>query len=380
MIRSLFIYAVLTPAVAVALFFQLIPKTGSVFGRPAGGGGSAALVSATESMYSVADTSRALDDAYARADSRSRARAHEGALATTPSVAPRTVRMSDQFSFVIDTGISVKSRALVEKIARQEAPSPQAKIAIITMIDPYLFFPRYRRLVVLPSSPDGPCTVVLRLSFRFPVFNGTGDNDRLLGTCAFYAKFGAPGRGMRDWLERTGLRSAGYLQPPASHGVGGQLTPMHVSSLGRIGVVAACRAKREGACDRLFDAEESATPSAFGRPLVRVSDLSFDDVSLSSPFTHGSPTATVGTGLLASLAADLGDDRFRTLWRTDTPLRETFEQTEGRPLAAWVESFVDARMYEYHAGPAPTNIQWAAILIVFGVALSMALRSTRKLT
>lgn len=378
--RSLFIYAVLTPVVAVALFLQLIPKTGSVFGRPAGGDGSAALVSATASMYSVADTSRALDDAFARADSRARAREHEAALNEPQRATTRAGQPIDRFSFVVDTGISEKVRALVEKIARQEAPSPQSKIAIITMIDPYLFFPRYRRLVVLPATPDGPCTVVLRLSFRFPVFNGTGDSDRLLGTCAFYAKFGAPGRGMRDWLESTGLRSAGYLQPPASHGVRAELTRMDVSSLGRIGVVAACRAKRPGACDRLFDAEETATPSAFGRPLVPVTDLSFNDVSLSSPFTHGSPTATVGTGLLASLAADLGDDRFSTLWRADTPLRETFERSEGRPLAAWVESFVEARMYEYHAGPSPTNIQWAAILIVFGIALSMALRSPRQLT
>ncbi len=383
MIRQAITYLVLLPAFALWAFHRIVPAPNMMYGRDRSGE-PPALAEATRRLLASYDTVRALDVAHASVRARNLAR-RAVSRAPAPAWEPRLDR-----SVALD-GVVLHAEALVSPPMRTAIlatiaaelraighPTPAAPISVIAVLDSGLLYPRYRRAVVLPERDDAPCTVVMFLSFRFTTFAGDQGSDRLLGTCAFFASFGPPGGGMRQWLASTRLRNAAYLQLPASHGRGGVLGQRDMNLLGSNLSVMSCRAGRADACDGLFDAGR-ALVLAEGR---RIGDLELvprpEDVLLSTPNTFGYPSTIVTNGLLAGLAHDLGAARFAEVWRSPLPLRRAIERAAGRPVSAWVHDFLRQRMPEYRTGPTLTPVQWAMAFAAFGAFTALAVGRTKR--
>jgi hypothetical protein len=58
----------------------------------------------------------------------------------------------------------------------------------------------------------------------------------------------------------------------------------------------------------------------------------------------------VGAHLLADIEAEVGRDRFATLWRTDRPVDAALSAALGRPVGQWVADWAAARFPPQPAG------------------------------
>jgi len=320
----------------------------------------------------------ALEDATARVSAREQALGAAGPA--TPGI-----------TFRLDPRLTAGQRGDIMEIVRGEvdavAPAgPAHRLVVVASVVPKpglgMWGARYDRAVVLPTDATSPCAVVLRIP-DFP--NGAhmrSATDRLLGTCAFYAAFGAPGAGMHEWLLATNLRRAGFLQTPSAlvgdtARVGGERYRTF-----RPDEFEACRAGRAEGCAEVFSPSGAATGSTdrIGRSAVR-GQVETPELRIFSPTTLGSEYAFVTGGLLAALADSVGTARFAELWRSPFPPPQAYERQSGRPLTAWVEAHLATRMPAYHAGAAIPPLQTLLALGLVALAILVAIwRSPRVLS
>lgn len=358
------------PALALLLFWLLVPvhRDPRLFLRLMFGAQMAEQDREFQRYRAVADTARAFETAWRAADARVRANGLgpvAGVLVTS------------------DRGAADPHRAAAERLVREElgalgAATPRAPVAVVVLHDEDLQYPRYVREVVLPERSGAACTVVLRLSARFPHFAGTGSTDRLLGTCAFHAAYGAPGAGMQQWLTETNLQRAAYLQRPASHGDGVVRDPGEANAAGRDAVVAACRSGRVEGCRELWMARVDTLllePWQRSLPTVAPPELR---VATFGPSSFAAPRSAISAGLLASLAEHLGPERFAEVWRAPGSPEEAYARIAGRPLTAWVGEHVQTNIREYRAGPGLGVTQWASSLLLGAIPLGVLFGLARR--
>lgn len=241
---------------------------------------------------------------------------------------------------------------------------------------------RYRRFVVLPSSATDPCGIVLRAPSHRLRSLELASEDRLLGTCAFYAAFGDPGAGMARWLRDTRATTAAYLTPPPTVAADTALLDAtwrrYYSD--ELLVVRGCRAHVARAC------EMAMTPDLASVRAVAIDGLSpgfealWEDADV-VPYGAGvldHPAAPVTFGLLGALAADLGERRFAAIWTSDLAPPEAFERLEARPLAAWMDEHVAREVRPYRRGPGPALPQMIVALALLGTLVVASTRLTRR--
>jgi hypothetical protein len=317
--------------------------------------------------------------------------AHARAVATASAS-----RADQPFTLLAAAGVPPVVSARYDSIARSELratgePAPRHRVVLAIELDSSLSIGwPYQRIVVLPQRASDPCTVIMRVS-RTSVnrtrssYFGLHPEDRLLGTCAFYAAFGTPGAGTATWLRDTRQATVAYLQPP----------PAQATDTGRIDAtwyrdfplqLRGCRAERLDACAAVISpTAASAQPfyiedQTYFEEFAR-RDWSATDIVERSPRSLSSELAPVSYGLAAALVKDLGPERFGTLWRSDRGIEQEFERQEGRPLAAWAGEYILTRMEPYDAGPGLPAVQvaFAVAILAFGTALTL-LRSPRQLS
>ncbi len=365
--RSILIFGVAVPAMALLLFYLIVPtgKDPMVFARIIYGADRAAQAEFNAYIAS-SDTLQAYTGAIKIADSRARARAAAG--------------LGQGLLVRAEGGATTEQRAKVEVIAREElralgVAEPRHPIAVIVTVDTTAFYPRFERAVVLPHGPGEACGIVLRISGRFPQFHGMGNTDRLLGTCGFFAVYGTPGPGMLRWLNETRMRRAAYLQRPESHGDGVVRDPGEVNAANRSESVVACRAGRMEGCRMLFNAEgEERENEMFwmrAMPVVAPVDSS---VAMYGPWTIGSSRVAISYGLLANLASDVGPEKFSAIWTSVQEPEEAFLTVSGRSVGELVAEQLRTRLVEYRAGPGLPASQWLLALGMIGVPLGLVLR------
>lgn len=234
----------------------------------------------------------------------------------------------------------------------------------------------YTRFTVLPEDPTTEiCTVVLRLHDR-PLKGGRIDfwDDRRLGTCGFYAKYGMPGAGMRAWLRDLAPSHAALaLVPPRYRGLEVEPTAnaarVRWAALRREGRGLtdrgkACLAGRPQGCQMMADS-----------PYVSLNRFSNwprrPNVGRAS-LNSGTPDGEVPIlkTLLARVEARLGRERFLELWRSEAPVPETWQQVLGESPAATVRSEVALSYPTYRAnGPIRrAGIGWPLLIAAMGFA------------
>ena len=278
-------------------------------------------------------------------------------------------------------------RASVERAVRGELAAlgdgaPHHAIAVSAYMDPVGGRGIYSRSVVLPSDPTGPCTIVIGFFTRGATEATIPATDRVLGTCAFHAAFGAPGAGMQAWLLATNLRRAGYLQPPAAIvGHTATLRPRDLS-LGENGEFLACRAGRLDGCGAIFDAtdvgEFAGFPPDWWDEYVRRDLAPTPEIHTYSSTSLSFEAAPLFTGLLGALADSLGRERFANIWRSASSPAVEYERQAGRPISAWVQRHLATRMAPYHAGPGVPMFQTMLALVLVAVATAIAISRTRR--
>jgi hypothetical protein len=367
--RALLLFGLALPMVALFVSWRLVPRDRPVSLWSYGYRDlSPAVMEAMHRFAVSSDTTQAYDLTLALADSRERA-------AALGAVRNGVVVRADSGIGAVTTE-AIRNVALAE-LAALGAPEPRHAIGVVVMLDTRNVYPQFTRAVVLPATPDQPCTIVMRISFRHIQLRGVGNSDRLLGTCGFYAVYGYPGDGMREWLVRTRTAAAGFLQRPASHGDGIIRDPAEATAAGRAPDLAACRAGRLDGCERLFLEPRTSVPEweSTWREIAIVPDDGRTQIT--QPGQFRSSRTSVSAGLLASIADDLGPERFARLWVADGDMKQAFESAAGRSLGSWIQGRVATAVLVYRAGPGVGAVQWLSLFVVLGIALGAGYRFSR---
>lgn len=366
--RSTLSLAVVVPALALLMFAWLVPD-----------GDEANWLQ----RFLWDPQERELYGAWARASGAAASLRLDFAQLESVEKAKQAAAADGGLRVLIEPDVGEKARRSVLEAVRREldaigASTPRYPVAIAMLRDTTQRW-HYRRTVVLPREVGAPCTVVVRERGRSPAFAGVVSGDRVLGACAFYAAYGAPGAGMQDWLTRTRMRSASYLlgRTVATELETARSADMRPRAYSASQHVAACRAGRSDGCLRLFNAEEVDARAMFTErePNFQVAGLaSYDPNTL----RVGEPMSATSYGLLGALAHDLGPAAFERIWTSDAGPAAAYEAETGDPLDTWVAQHVSGIVPEYHAGPLPPVGKLMLLTLLITVTAGGAIRFSRR--
>lgn len=232
----------------------------------------------------------------------------------------------------------------------------------------------YTRYVVLPATPDAACTVFIELpQAGSRVVPRT--RERLLGTCGFYARFGAAGPGMRTWLEETrGEAAASDLllaqRERSGAGTDGRHRVM-ATDLTYMPLVASCVADNDAACSDLFGARwrgrQSAVEPSAAEALAR-------DVLRGDAFTF----FAAGANHLAAMRMELGDARFTEVWRSADPPKAAYQALEGQSVGALVRAQLLKEIEPHRPGPLAARFPLILGLALAGLCGGVSVRAVRR--
>ena len=262
---------------------------------------------------------------------------------------------------------------IASELSAVSANPPRHALAVIVVVDTGRIGGVYRRAVVLPGRGEEPCTVVLTVVLTEALIHAAtltlSPTDRLLGTCAFYAAYGAPGAATAAWLRESRAASAQFLQLPS--GYTGSMRRRQLDA--GFTAEASCRAGRREACLTLF------APSR-GVPIFEDQTPAESLESTAVPGTQSYWTLwylpeeyLLQPGMLGALASELGPLHFGELWRGDRSIADGYRAREGRPLDEWLYEYIAARTLPYSAGPGIGALAWllASGLVVLAVAATL---------
>jgi hypothetical protein len=236
----------------------------------------------------------------------------------------------------------------------------------------------WRTDVAIPGTiaPD-VCGVVLRVSAPYQISGPSANTRRaveylehspaLLGACAWYLAYGAPGAGVARWLDSVrhlpvagrgeaffgsgrSRQSAAQARSPRRSPFEEELlslAPMHACAAGRLQW---CEALLLGGLDRhLFP------------PAVGVAGVAVDPQRAFSRTPY--PALAVPRTLLSQIEREIGPDAFRRLWRSARPFDEAFLDVRGNPLGDWVHGRIVAQSGAVPSGPYPERSTTLALIV-----------------
>jgi len=191
-----------------------------------------------------------------------------------------------------------------------------------------------------------------------------------LGTCAYYAAFGQPGRAIEQWLEDRSFDLAGqptWASPPTSPSGPEASTAALFSTLlagyddrFRASFDAlGCAGGEPGACRRaLF----GAVPTRFSRYRPRMHGVVLD---LAYFFEFEGRGFYGGRSYLADLVREVGRERFMKFWRSPLPPDSAFAAATGQPIERWTARWERKRLHGMVFG---NRIPLASVLLSLLVA------------
>lgn len=323
------------------------------------------VMAAAEAWVAVRDTLTAEEHAWELTDSRERA-----ARALPANAAPQG------FAVLADPGVPTAFRDGIESVVREEIGEiaggrAQHPIVVRLLVDS-LVHPvnPYHRVVVLPRAAGEPCNVIMRLSRNTQAWSQRAGRERLLGTCGFYAAYGAPGPGMHAWLLSTGMRTAGYVSSPVPWVTRTEpMNPEHSIEL------AACRAGRTAGCEELFNGRRErsrfyVTESRLIEPVP--------GVSVQAPLLYFNAYERVGRGLLGEISRSLGPVTFAALWQSAESPDRAMRQLAGMTPAQWVQQHVAGSTRPYHPGPTVPALPLMISALIFAGLTTWTLARVKR--
>ncbi len=359
--------AAIAVVATAGLFFWLIPDR--VASRPwweqAYEGDSAAL--ANERAARAALVRRAqLESQWRRAHAHAR-------IVEVPVRAGLTV--------VSDPAIPAATRRVFEEAVRAEldaigATVPRHPIVLRIESDTTSIVGfHYRTGIVLPATADGACGVFITVPSRQRRAPTISAWDRVLGTCAFFAAYGTPGPGMRDWLLRTRATAAEYLTPPPA--IAGAPQVVAIAPWRREYELAACRAGVAAWCEELIE-RRGLRPLTMIESALGDSIVAAPNVAIRTNGLLAGERSVVNGGLLTALAKELGDRRFAMLWTSDEGPSTTYAALEGLPLSTWVNEHVAEHVAPYRRSALPPSATLPFTLLLGVVAIGVTFRVARR--
>jgi hypothetical protein len=217
---------------------------------------------------------------------------------------------------------------------------------------------------------------------------------RVLGPCALYATFGAPGPLIAGWLQRTGWQMAQEMDwsrvSPAWREderfddalVAGQFLPETNAwrlrdALSNDGV--ACMAGRAGACAAgvLNATWMSKDDRAWYQSVIGAHEVS---AYLWASWGWQQGFGPAEGWMLSDMVHDLGRKRFETFWASPQAPATAFETAAGQPLGQWVESWTQRTYGRDELGPwLPVHDRLAGLLVIgAGVLLALVFARERR--
>lgn len=293
----------------------------------------------------------------------------------------------------IGADLPARVREAIESGVRTElamlgVSAPAHPVVVIAASDKETMDPRYRRAVVIPQRSAAPCTVVLHIPPRQYGHFRLSSMERVLGTCAFFAAYGTPGEGMRQWLRSTQLRRAAYLTPPVSESDDSTRHGIRSGRLSEYLGLRGCQAGRAPLCDEYVTPRDSTIAqyeSAYRRsyfyydndpsPAVKAYH---DQVVMFDP-ARANERRRITDGFLSALARSVGPARFSAMWQSDEPV-QSYARTEGQPLAAWTTTFVRAQVVTADVGSGLTfGIGMVTLMLIGLLFLATRRLSLRRM-
>jgi len=300
----------------------------------------------------------------------------------------------EALTFQLDARLGVGTTAVVRQRVADElrgagVETPRYPIAVVAQLDTSLLGGIYTQAVVLPERAGEPCTVVLNLPNSQRNKFQPSATQRLLGTCAFHASYGAPGAGTTRWLLETRGVAARYLKTPSAYAGDTSRIRLGVSYFGWDDLSEAllrCRIGIADGCDR-FVGPDTYLATGF-LDLVTAAEVDrsplgteFPGVEVHNSTTWSPDGPRLRAGVLSALVAELGTERFGALWRDERGLQEAYAMSAGRPFSSWVANYVAARTGPYVAGPGIPALQIALALAIVIATVTLAVtRSPRQLS
>jgi hypothetical protein len=355
-----------TVAVAVAAVAVIVPERSDL---PAYGPFSSWLshvpeVAAAEVLYE------------ARVDSMVELRALRRRLETR-AAARALAPVQERLALTADARLPADLRArFAEKVQTEFAdyPAPVGRVRVHLAVAGETVRGGYARSIVLPAAANDACTVVIEVPLTARRI-APRTQERLVGSCGFYARFGAAGSGMRAWLERTRGEVAAADILPTEHAA----TPAGTARRNRIAATdvvfvpsaAACAAGDDAVCSSLFDVrwrgrQDETPPSdvaAQARDVLRGDAV----YPLAPASTH-----------LAAMRAELGDERFAEVWRSATAPAEAYAVLEGRSVGTLVRDQMLREIEPHRPGPLAARVPMMLGVAVAGLCFGMTVRVMRR--
>jgi len=298
----------------------------------------------------------------------------------------------------LGVGVSGRLREGVERLVKRAAPSGTAATRVPVDIAFVLDDGAPIRGVVrngwnetdyvLPSAIGSRCLVLVRYS---SVYNARNFNwlitrwaDNLMGPCAFYEQFGAPGPNVSSWL-RSGGWSLGVVNvwtradaawSPSWYestrqgffGAAGWPLRDHISTTGY-----RCVTGDSGSCR---DIVTGATGDLAFRPTR--STWSGGIVSGGYRYRDRWALGPNQDALLAEMVRTLGPDRFQKFWSSPLPPAEAFRAATGQDIGLWTLDWA-RRMYgEQARGPGLSGLAAGVGILVALVALGAAMAAAQR--
>lgn len=229
----------------------------------------------------------------------------------------------------------------------------------------------YSGALVVPDSANDGCVAITPGSrtARGDIDVVSSRLDRALAPCLLRAAFGAPGRGMRDWLERTRAAAAKsnawlHLNPDSLDGRG-QLPwePMYEQSgSGRSGTGLSALLRNLAAFEI---GVMTAPPYPMGSAALRclegntaecsrtvldsfpLQESLPGDLTFSHSWEFGLRTRPnallsvhpIGDWFLSDIIRQEGRERFARFWQSDQPFEIAFREAFGRDLGEWTRDW-----------------------------------------
>jgi len=283
---------------------------------------------------------------------------------------------AEMLAFTADPRLPADTRAEFAEAVRaefSEYPAPMGRVRVHLAVASGSVPGRYERSVVLPSTVDDACTVIIDMPETASQV-APRKRQRLVGTCGFYARFGAAGSGMRAWLEETRGAAAATDLPSlggdGTHADTARRQRIEPSDVSFIPLAAACAADNDAACTALFGvrergrrlATESTEVNAQARDVLRGDTFYF----LSSA-RH-----------LAAMRAELGDARFTEVWRSAESPTAAYETLEGRTVGALVRAHLLQEAEPRRPGPLAARFPMLLGLAVAGLCGGVTVRVAQR--
>lgn len=251
---------------------------------------------------------------------------------------------------------------------------------------------------VLPPVGGRHCLAIVRLLARDYQFGASNRRywttyltsaavaRKVLGPCALYEAFGAPGAQVDRWLADGAWKygNSGALKGRSSSWSGdnywGERLWGRTAGWPLRGYVTPtgyrCASGDHAAC-RLAILEPSADRSA-DRTLRVGADRIVAAENSNEYWWFPATLGPMESAVLADMARSIGVDQFRRFWTSDKPPAEAFFAATGQDIGAWTAAWARDTYGEVGRGPGTdaSSMTWAAVLAVLG--LSGAIVSSRR--